>query len=138
MVDETNSDAGRVRLKGRLVCESAREAEIVRAHLAEHIRLTRSEAGCLYFDVVQRDDPLIWHVDECFRDEEASHFISVERVNPPGGRRRWKLRGSTKLGASSDPEGRPPRVSTLVEPLPLNAVFAPAVTPRFTGAMAPA
>ncbi len=74
MVDEKNSDAGRVRLKGRLVCESAREAEIVRAHLAEHIRLERLEVGCLSFDVVQRDDPLIWHVDECFRDEEAFAF----------------------------------------------------------------
>ncbi len=60
-----------IRLRGRLICLTDAEAQAVRAHLGEHIRLTRAEAGCLSFDVTQADDPLIWEVAEAFRDRVA-------------------------------------------------------------------
>ncbi len=60
-----------VRLTGRLICASAGEVEIVRAHLPEHIRLTRAEPGCLAFTVEQTPDPLIWRVEERFQDKRA-------------------------------------------------------------------
>lgn len=60
-----------VTLTGRLVCAHAAEADIVRAHLPQHVELTRAEAGCISFDVRQTDDPLIWHVDERFDDDSA-------------------------------------------------------------------
>jgi quinol monooxygenase YgiN len=56
-----------IRLRGHLICMTDAEAQTVRAHLAEHIRLSRAEPGCLSFDVTQTDDPLIWDVNESFR-----------------------------------------------------------------------
>lgn len=60
-----------VALTGRLLCTTAAEAARVRAHLPEHIRLTRAEPGCLRFDVVETADPLVWQVDETFADRAA-------------------------------------------------------------------
>ena len=62
---------GEVRLAGRLICTSDAEAEILRRHLAEHVRLTLAEPGCLSFSVEPTDDPLIWRVEECFVDRDA-------------------------------------------------------------------
>lgn len=72
MTDTTG--AKEVRLTGRLTCASPQEADLVRAHLPEHIRLTRAEPGCLSFEVFQTGDPLVWHVEERFRDAEAFAF----------------------------------------------------------------
>ncbi|MCS5718842.1 antibiotic biosynthesis monooxygenase [Herbiconiux sp. CPCC 205763] len=60
---------GEVRLRGFLVCASQYEARIVAEHLPDHIALTRAEPGCLSFEVTLTDDPLVWRVDELFRDE---------------------------------------------------------------------
>jgi quinol monooxygenase YgiN len=65
MRDET------IRLTGRLICSSAEEVQIVRAHLPEHIRLSRAEPGCLSFTVDQTADPGIWRVEECFVNQAA-------------------------------------------------------------------
>ena len=59
-----------IRLKGHLICMSEDEAQTVRQHLAEHIRLSRSESGCLSFDVSETDDPMVWDVQESFRTRE--------------------------------------------------------------------
>ncbi|MCV2878385.1 antibiotic biosynthesis monooxygenase [Sedimentimonas flavescens] len=58
-------------LSGRLICSDAKQAEIVRAHLPEHIRLTHLEPGCLSFQVTQTADPLVWTVEEAFTDRAA-------------------------------------------------------------------
>jgi quinol monooxygenase YgiN len=58
-------------LSGRLICQTEAEAERVRAHLPEHIRLTRAEPGCLSFAVEPTGDPLIWQIDEAFADAAA-------------------------------------------------------------------
>lgn len=60
-----------VTLHGVLRCANAAQAEIVRQHLPEHIRLSRAEAGCLQFDVTQDSDPLVWTVSECFTTRAA-------------------------------------------------------------------
>ncbi len=59
-----------IRLNGQLICTNDAEAGIVRAHVAEHIRLTRAEPGCLSFEVIASDDPLIWQVAETFRTRQ--------------------------------------------------------------------
>ena len=71
MAEKLNTDAGRVRLAGRLVCGSASDIELVQTHLPEHVHLTRAEPGCVSFNLVQSDDPLIWRVEECFLDKAA-------------------------------------------------------------------
>ena len=58
-------------LVGRLICSDVAQAEIVRGHLPEHIRLSRQEPGCLHFEVKPTDDPLVWSVDESFTDRAA-------------------------------------------------------------------
>lgn len=60
-----------IRLRGQLVCMTDTEAQAVRAHRAEHIRLTRSEPGCLSFDIDDTDDPLVFEVMESFTDRPA-------------------------------------------------------------------
>lgn len=66
-----------VELVGRLVCEHDDEAKIVRSHLPRHIELTRSEAGCIHFDVTQTDDPLVWTVCERFVSQAAFEVHQV-------------------------------------------------------------
>ncbi|WP_172330385.1 putative quinol monooxygenase [Mangrovicoccus sp. HB161399] len=60
-----------IRLTGRLICSGDAEAAAVRAHLPEHVRLTRAEPGCLRFEVLPAEDPLAWTVEELFRDRAA-------------------------------------------------------------------
>lgn len=59
-----------IRLKGHLICLSDAEAQAVRQHLPDHIRLSRAEPGCLSFDVCQTDDPMVWDVHETFRTRD--------------------------------------------------------------------
>lgn len=60
-----------IHLTGCLICTDEQQAEVVRRHLPDHIRLTRAEAGCLRFDVVETSDPWVWQVDETFTDQTA-------------------------------------------------------------------
>lgn len=59
-----------IRVTGQLICATAEDAALVTAHLPEHIRLSRAEAGCLEFNVDQTG-PLIWQLDESFVDRAA-------------------------------------------------------------------
>ncbi len=60
-----------IRLRGQLICMSEDEAHAVRAHLPQHMALTRAEPGCLGFHVTETDDPLVWEVMEAFRDRAS-------------------------------------------------------------------
>jgi quinol monooxygenase YgiN len=62
---------GAVRLSGCLLCASIEEVEIVKRYLPDHHRLTNAEPGCLSFEVLQTDDPLVWRVEELFVDRDA-------------------------------------------------------------------
>ncbi len=62
---------GVIRLTGQLICADEGQNALVAAHLPEHIRLTRAEAGCVSFDVRQSADPLVWDVAEAFSDRAA-------------------------------------------------------------------
>ncbi|MBA3909011.1 MAG: antibiotic biosynthesis monooxygenase [Rhodobacter sp.] len=60
-----------IRVTGTLSCRTAGEADFVRTHLPDHVRLSRSEPGCLSFNVDPTDDPLVWRLDETFTDRPA-------------------------------------------------------------------
>ncbi len=60
-----------IALSGLLACTTAEQAARVRAHLAEHIRLTRAEPGCLSFEVAPTADPLVWRVEVRFATRAA-------------------------------------------------------------------
>ncbi|MGN7192052.1 MULTISPECIES: putative quinol monooxygenase [unclassified Curtobacterium] len=70
---------GAIRLRGQLVCVTEEEAQRVREHLPEHTRLTRSEPGCVAFEVVPTEDPLRWSVEERF-DDRVAFDAHQERV----------------------------------------------------------
>lgn len=73
---------GEVRLTGRLICASQDEADVVRTHLPEHVRLTRAEPGCFSFVVEATADPMIWSVAEHFQDKAAfAHHQSRTAVS---------------------------------------------------------
>lgn len=58
-------------MTGTLTCASQHERDQVIAGLEQHIALTRAEAGCLAFEVVQTTDPMVWTVSERFTDAAA-------------------------------------------------------------------
>jgi quinol monooxygenase YgiN len=60
-----------IRLRGQLRCMTETEAEAVRRHAPDHVRLTRAEPGCLSFAIDATDDPLVFEVLESFRDRAA-------------------------------------------------------------------
>ena len=63
---------GPVRLTGFLRCRTLEEADRIAPHLAEHIRLTRAEPGCLSFEVVRSAaDPTCFAVSETYVDAAA-------------------------------------------------------------------
>ena len=62
----------RITLAGFLICRCLEEGDRVAALLPEHIRLTRSEPGCLRFEVVRSmADPVRFAVYETFTDRQA-------------------------------------------------------------------
>lgn len=62
-----------VRLTGQLLCNDLGEAAVVVEYLPVHLGLTRAENGCISFNVTSTDDPLVWQVDEHFRDTASFH-----------------------------------------------------------------
>lgn len=62
---------GEVELTGQLVCQIQEESDLVARFLPAHVELTRAEAGCLLFEITQKDDPLVWQVGERFSNEIA-------------------------------------------------------------------
>ncbi|WBU52329.1 putative quinol monooxygenase [Paracoccus sp. SCSIO 75233] len=62
---------GQIALSGRLICVDSSQLLIVLSHLSDHIAASRAEPGCLFFDIAQTDDPLIWQVEELYEDEAA-------------------------------------------------------------------
>ena len=60
-----------ITVTGYLIAADPSEADLVRQYLPDHIRLSRAEPGCLTFNVVATDDPLIWALDESFTDQAA-------------------------------------------------------------------
>jgi quinol monooxygenase YgiN len=69
----------RVHLTGLLVCRGDDEVAAVNEHLAKHVALTRSEKGCISFEVTRSEDPWVWQVEEWFRDA-AAFALHQERV----------------------------------------------------------
>lgn len=68
-----------INLTGQLICRNNEEVSIVEAYLPRHVELTRSELGCISFQVNPTDDPRVWEVAESFKD--AVSFTShQERV----------------------------------------------------------
>lgn len=58
-------------LSGTLTAASLAQAELIKTLLPRHVQLTRSEPGCLRFDVFATEDPFVWQVDELFLDQSA-------------------------------------------------------------------
>ena len=58
-----------IRLTGQLIAKTPEDSATIRRYLAEHQRLSRAEDGCLLFEVTESDDPLIWRVEELYRDQ---------------------------------------------------------------------
>jgi quinol monooxygenase YgiN len=88
-----------VYLSGQLVCRNTDDVAIVVQHLDRHITLTRAEPGCVSFSVMPTGNPLVWQVDEHFRDA-AAFRIHQDRVADStwghataGIERRYTIRG---------------------------------------------
>jgi quinol monooxygenase YgiN len=88
-----------IHLTGQLVCKTADEAAVVVEHLAQHVKMTRAESGCLSFDVTSTADAMVWMVAEHFESEHAFK-LHQERVSrsdwgraTAGIERRYSIRG---------------------------------------------
>lgn len=60
-----------VALSGRLICADMAQMMLAMDLLPDHVRLSRSEPGCLRFDIAQDSDPLVWTLSELFIDRDA-------------------------------------------------------------------
>lgn len=60
-----------VKLTGRLICSSIDHRQAIKAHLPEHVRLSRAEPGCIFFAVTPSADAAVWQVEERFVDRAA-------------------------------------------------------------------
>ena len=68
---------GNIVINGTIIC-TANDIDMVVDRVAEHVRLTRLESGCLSFDITQSDDdPCVFNVSERFVDQAAfdSHAL---------------------------------------------------------------
>ncbi|WP_183905085.1 putative quinol monooxygenase [Rhizobium sp. BK008] len=92
---------GKVRLSGQLICTSLDEVDIVQKYLPEHIRLTRSEPGCLSFDVRQTEDPMIWDVEERFTDRLAFEAHQIRTKGSAWGAATSAIRREYEISADS-------------------------------------
>lgn len=60
-----------IHVTGTLTCATEADADIVRRQLPTHIALSRTEAGCLTFNVTPTEDPRVWRLVETFTDRAA-------------------------------------------------------------------
>lgn len=60
-----------IHVTGTLACTTIAQADTVRSHLPDHIRLSRAEPGCLTFNVEPTENPLVWRLDESFVNRAA-------------------------------------------------------------------
>lgn len=70
-----------INLKGTLICTSMNEVDIIKKHLPLHIELTKKEEGCLFFEVLQTEEPLVWTVKEIFRNQKAYDLHQTRTKN---------------------------------------------------------
>jgi quinol monooxygenase YgiN len=96
-----NDKTGKVRLSGQLICASLDEVDIVQKYLPEHIRLTRSEPGCLSFEVTQTEEPMIWCVEERFADRLAFEAHQVRTKASAWGAATSAIRREYEISADS-------------------------------------
>lgn len=62
---------GNIVINGTIIC-TPDDIEMVVEHVAEHVRLTQLEPGCIMFDITQSDDdPCVFNVSERFVDQAA-------------------------------------------------------------------
>jgi len=89
-------------LTGQLVCATEEQAEVVGLYLANHIKLTRAEAGCISFMVAQTRDPLVWSVEERFEDQRVFELHQRRVAGSEWGRatasieRRYSIHGLSR------------------------------------------
>ncbi|AXH37114.1 antibiotic biosynthesis monooxygenase [Humibacter sp. BT305] len=88
-----------IHLTGELICATEEEARVVSLHLPAHVRLTRAEVGCICFEVVTTEDPLVWSVEERFAGRAAFESHQRRVLNSEWGRatagirRRYSIEG---------------------------------------------
>lgn len=66
-----NPAGAQVALSGHITCADAGQLMALLLHVESHVAASRAEPGCLHFGIAQTDDPLVWHVEELFRDKAA-------------------------------------------------------------------
>lgn len=60
-----------VALSGQITCADMGQLMALLTHVEGHVAASRAEPGCLFFEIAQTDDPLVWRVEELFRDAAA-------------------------------------------------------------------
>lgn len=56
---------------GHITCADPGQLMALLMHVEAHVAASRAEPGCLHFEIAQTDDPLVWRVEELFRDAAA-------------------------------------------------------------------
>ena len=60
---------GQIALSGTITCNNAEQLKTVLEQAPKHVALSRQEPGCLFFEINQTDDPMVWSVEELYEDQ---------------------------------------------------------------------
>lgn len=86
-----------IRLTGRLIGTAPEHRRVVLSHLPVHIRDTVREPGCLFFDIAQTEDPLVWSVSEGFASRAAFEAHQARMAASDWGRATRAIRRDYRL-----------------------------------------
>lgn len=95
-----------IRLTGHLICASAAERQAVLSHLPAHIAATVREPGCLFFDIAQTADPMVWSVSEGFATQADFDAHQTRAAASPWAAATRAIRRVYEMGAA-EPEIAP-------------------------------
>lgn len=62
---------GQVALSGNVTCTDTAQLMTLLMHVSAHVAETRAEPGCLYYEIAQTDEPMVWRVEGLFHDAAA-------------------------------------------------------------------
>lgn len=66
--------AGQLALSDDITCSDMAQLMALLMHAETHVAATRAEPGCLYYEIAQTADPMVWRVEGLFHDAAALEF----------------------------------------------------------------
>jgi predicted N-acetyltransferase YhbS/quinol monooxygenase YgiN len=90
-----------IHLQGQLICSTPEERRLVLTLLPAHMRHSLRAPGCLFFEMTQEENPLVWRIEAGFASHAAQESHSRQSAASDWGRATRMIRRETKLQPQS-------------------------------------